>query len=372
MNSFLGSEYIPLEIKEIKKKNNHQSSRKNSKIVLEFTQIMNQLISSGLTIKDSLEILSVMDEKNGSSKLSLTIFERIQKGNSFAKSVNELDNYFSAVYRGIINVGDRVGSVEKIFPKLKTYLENQKKISDKFLSALLYPVLVLITALVAFITMIFFVFPKLEGMFSDFGGSVAEQMQQNINKMETGVVVFLIIVFCVFLLCNILVLFSKNNQSIKYQIDSLILKFPILGKIIVYREILNFSFAMETLTASGISIETALMESTSVLTNSVFKSSIQDVHNRIIKGESLSSSFSRHKHFPTYFVKWMLVGEKSGKTDQIFSEVKNYFQSEMDVIISKFMSLIEPALIVVVGLFLIIFIITIVLPVFSLYGEILV
>jgi len=372
MNSFLGTDFIPLEIKEIKTKVNHHISKKNTKTVLEFTQVMNQLISSGLTIKDSLEILSTMGEKNGSSKLALMIFEKIQKGDSFAKSVNELSNFFPAVYRGIINVGDRVGSIEKIFPKLKNYLENQKKINEKLANALLYPVLVLITAVLAFIAMIFFVFPKLEDMFSEFGGTVADKMQQNISQMETGVIVFLFVILGVLIVTNLLFAFAKKNQQLKYQLDNLILKFPLISRIIVYKEILNFSFAMETLTASGISIESALLESISVLTNDVFKKSIQDVRNRIIKGESLSNSFSRHKFFPSYFVQWIMVGEKSGKTDQIFTEIKNYFQSEIDTVTAKFMAIIEPSLIIIVGVVLIFFIITIVLPVFSLYGEILV
>ena len=121
-NSFNGTDYIPLEITEIKTKNNRKSSRKKTKIVLDFTQIMDQLVTSGLSIKDSLEILSTMDNKSGSSALSANLLEMIKKGYSFASSVNEFTDYFSAVYRGIINVGDKIGSVEKIFPKLKSYL----------------------------------------------------------------------------------------------------------------------------------------------------------------------------------------------------------------------------------------------------------
>lgn len=331
---------------------------------------MEQLIASGLSIKDSLEILTVIEKKGKVSNLATELLGMIKKGISFASAIDTLKNYFPPVYRGIINVGDRIGSVEKIFPKLRSYLESQKKIKDKISSALLYPILVLFTAVIAFLAMIFFVFPKLKDMFAEFGGTAAIKLEQNINRMQTGLLLFVIIVAVLVFVGYIFAVLSKSNNKIKLFIDSYLLKLPIIGKFIIYRETLNFAFAMETLTASGITIETAINESLSVLSNQVYVEALKDVNNRIIKGESLSQAFSAHKVFPSYLTKWMLVGEKSGKTEQIFSQIKNYFQNEIDLFTSKFMSLFEPALIIIIGVFLVILIITVVVPVFSLYGEI--
>lgn len=370
-NSFNGTDYIPLEITEIKTKNNRKSSRKKTKIVLDFTQIMDQLVTSGLSIKDSLEILSTMDNKSGSSALSANLLEMIKKGYSFASSVNEFTDYFSSVYRGIINVGDKIGSVEKIFPKLKSYLEDQKKIKDKISSALLYPILVLITASFAFIAMIFFVFPKLKNMFAEFGGTAALKLEQNIHNIELGLIIYLIIIIAIISFIMIVRTIAKRNDSVRYTFDNFVLKLPIIGKITIYKEILNFSFAMETLVSSGITIEAALQESMAVLTNKAFEKALSDIRTRIIKGESLSSAFAKHNVFPSYITKWMLVGERSGNTEQIFTQIKKYYQSEIGIITTKFMALIEPALIILIGIILITLIITVVIPVFSMYGEIL-
>ncbi len=370
-NSFNGTDYIPLEITEIKTKNNRKSSRKKTKIVLDFTQIMDQLVTSGLSIKDSLEILSTMDNKSGSSALSANLLEMIKKGYSFASSVNEFTDYFSAVYRGIINVGDKIGSVEKIFPKLKSYLEEQKKIKDKISNALLYPILVLITASFAFIAMLFFVFPKLKNMFAEFGGTAALKLEQNIHNIELGLIIYLIIIIAIISFIMIVRTIAKRNDSVRYTFDNFVLKLPIIGKITIYKEILNFSFAMETLVSSGITIEAALQESMAVLTNKAFEKALYDIRTRIIKGESLSTAFAKHNVFPSYITKWMLVGERSGNTEQIFTQIKKYYQSEIDIITTKFMALIEPALIILIGIILITLIITVVIPVFSMYGEIL-
>lgn len=332
---------------------------------------MDQLIASGLSIRDSLEILAIMDEKTGSSKLANSIFEQIKKGNSFADTVNDFSNYFSPIYRGIIKVGDRIGSVEKIFPKIKSYLEDQKKIKDKISSALIYPVLVLITALIAFIVMIFFVFPKLKTMFAEFGGTAAVKLENNINNMEIGIIAILCAVLLITFTVLILRQLSKKYASLHFAFDAFVLKLPFIKKVIIYKDTLNFAFAMETLTASGITIEAALLEAMSVISNEVIKSALEDIHERIVKGESLSSSFAKHKIFPSYINKWILVGERSGKTEQIFTQIKNYYQGEIDRITTKFMALIEPALIILIGVLLIILIVTVIIPVFSLYGDIL-
>lgn len=332
---------------------------------------MDQLIASGLSIRDSLEILAIMDEKTGSSKLANSILEQIKKGNSFADTVNNFSNYFSPIYRGIIKVGDRIGSVERIFPKIKSYLEDQKKIKDKISSALIYPVLVLITALIAFIVMIFIVFPKLKNMFAEFGGTAAAKLEANINNMEIGIMLLLAIILIIAITVLILKQLAKTNEKIRFEFDALLLKLPIIKKVIIYKDTLNFAFAMETLTASGITIEAALLESMSVISNLVIKTALENIHERIVKGESLSSAFAQHKIFPSYINKWILVGERSGKTEQIFTQIKNYYQGEIDRITTKFMTLIEPALIILIGIFLIILIVTVIIPVFSLYGDIL-
>ncbi len=96
---------------------------------------MEQLINSGLSIKDALEISSLINKKN--DNISTILYQQIQKGTSFANAVNQMDNVFPSVYRGIISVGDKVGSVEKIFPRLRLYLETQKKIKDKLIYSML-------------------------------------------------------------------------------------------------------------------------------------------------------------------------------------------------------------------------------------------
>jgi len=373
INSFANSEFIPLDIIQLKSKQNKYTHKKNSKLVLEFTQIMDQLITSGLSIKDALEVSSTINTSHkNKNDISAMILEKIKKGISFAEAINEMDFVFPSVYRGIISVGDKIGSIEKIFPRLKLYLETKKKIKDKISSALLYPLIVLSTALCVFIGMLVFVFPKLKNMFIDFGGDAATILEKNITNIEKGFVTFFLILSLLFISILILVLIAKKDSSLKERLSKFLLKLPILGKYFTYLESLNFTFAMETLISGGISVEDAIQESVTVLSNFAYKTALLDIKNRITQGESLSYAFSvHHDIFPEYMIKWMLVGEKSGKPEFVFSQLRTYFQTEIDLITSKFMNLIEPILIIFIGIVLIILIVNIIVPMFSLYGSIL-
>lgn len=333
---------------------------------------MEQLIESGLSIKDALEVTANINSKKGKKDdISTAILEKINKGISFTSAINELPEIFPSVYRGIISVGDRVGSVEKIFPRLRIYLETKKKLRDKLVGAMIYPVTVLITAVLVFIGMLFFVFPKLKMMFSEFGGEAAVILENNISKMETGLMTFFIFIMIMLLIIVITNVVSKRNDKIKMLKDTLLLKIPFVGKFITYLETLNFTFAMETLTAGGVTIENAIKESKTVISNEKYKSALEDVNRRIQRGENLSDAFSIHNVFPSYVSKWMSVGEKSGKPELIFTQIRNYFQNEIDLYTTKFMTMIEPALVIIIGIFLIILVITVIVPVFSLYGAIL-
>ena len=370
IKSFQGSEYIPIDI-QLKKKS-LKNKNKNQKSVLEFTQIMEQLLKSGLSLKDSLEVVSIIDSKNkGASNIASLLLSQVEKGISFADAVENYSDIFPPIYTGIIKVGNRIGNVENIFPRLRLYLESTKKIKDKFSSALIYPLMVLFTALLGGFAISLFVFPKLQVMFHELGGESANLLNKNISKLKISMIIILISISALTFLFVIITSLSRKKHSVKLFMDSYLIKIPFLSKIIKYWNTMNFAFAMETLTSGGVSIESAILESRNVVTNLIYKDALEKVSCDLQKGCSLSLAFSKHSVFPDYIYKWLIVGEKSGKTDTVFLQIRNYFQETVEKIIQRFMSLIEPALIIIIGIVILVFVITIVVPLFSIYGGIL-
>src|SRR5208337_2409128 len=136
-------------------------------------------------------------------------------------------------------------------------------------------------------------------------------------------------------------------------------------------ELLSFSFAMESLTSAGVSVEEALSEAAGSVGNTALKHEIMEVRENVMKGEQLSTAFARSALFPARVGRWVGIGERVGHVEKVFTQLRAYYQQEVEKWISRLMALIEPAFIVVLGILIILFVVLFIVPVFSLYGNIL-
>jgi type II secretory pathway component PulF len=344
------------------------------KAVLEFTEMMQILTESGLSLRDALEVLVTTDRRsNGRAPAVLgnRISEIIRRGASFAGAIQTMDDVFPQIYRGMIKVGDKVGSVERIFSRLRNYLKEQKTLGDKISAALIYPVMVLSLSMAGVLALVFFVMPKLETIFGGFGGDSAERIRQNIHAIELLLSCFAGIVFTLILSTVVLFCLGKHRSEFGRFLDYRLLKIPLLGTFLSTKESLNFSFAMEVLSSGGLPIESALEEAAQVVSNRAYRHSLFMVRDRVINGGNLSAAFASDKIFPPYMGRWIAIGEKSGRTETVFSQIRSYFQEEIEQQTAKFLLLIEPALITLIGVVLMGLIAGIVLPLFSIYANVL-
>jgi type II secretory pathway component PulF len=342
------------------------------KEVLEFTEMMELLLKSGLSIRDALESLAVMDdnvsasflEKASEKKPSLgkMLLEQIHKGASFAQAVDMMEE-LPPVYRGMIRVGNSVGTVEKIFPRLGAYLRDRKKLRDTISGALAYPALILAVAFLGTMGLMFFVMPKMELIFAGFGGEAGNSIGRNVRalKLALGVAASLAaLIFCA-------AAFLRKHSAI----DHLALRVPLAGKFILSWESFNFVFAMEVLTGGGIPVEDAIMEAAALVSNRVYRSSLLEARERVLNGGSLAHAFFENPFCPPCMGQWAAIGEGSGKTEQVFAQLRSYFQGELERRSAKFILLIEPAMIAIIGIAILALVTGILLPLFSVYGTIL-
>jgi type II secretory pathway component PulF len=343
----------------------------SARTVLEFTEMMELLLEAGLSLKDALEIVTLTGGKSGAGLLGSRLLERIRRGASFAGAIQTMEDMFPPIYRGMIHVGDTAGSVEKIFPRLGAYLRDQKKLRDKTAGALAYPVLVLIVSILGTAALVFFVIPKIETIFSGFGGNAAEKIQDNIRSIKFFITLLIVIVLLIILGLISLKGMAGTNKELAVFLDYRLLRIPVIGGFIASWETLNFTFAMEVLTGGGISVEAAIEEAGKLVFNRAYRRSLALAQDKVLNGVSLSRAFSEEKTFPPCMSQWISVGERSGKTEKVFSQIRSYFQDEIEQKISQFLLLIEPIMITAIGLIILGLVAGIILPLFSIYGTIL-
>lgn len=364
------AERIPVSVEEIPQPaQKRRQSRKTSNAVLEFTEMMDLLTDSGLSIKDSLEVASKIGNGSPAGIIASDLAESVRKGDGFAAVIESRTEWFPDIYRGLVTVGDRTGSVERIFPRLAAYLRDMKTLRDKVMGALTYPILVLFVTVAGSIGISLFVLPRIEEMFSGFGGEGAEKIYANMRAMKVTIIAVATISALAVVASFALAVAARRKPSLARALDALKLSLPVIGPFLAAWETLNFAFAMETLAAGGVAVESALGEAARVVSNEAYRAAILDVRSEVLKGHNLSAEFPHHREFPSYLSQWMIVGERSGKTERVFAQVRKYFQAEVDRSSTKFTTLLEPALIVLIGILLLILVTGIVVPLFTIYGS---
>ena len=159
----------------------------------------------------------------------------------------------------------------------------------------------------------------------------------------------------------------RRRPAFAERLDRLALKLPLIGRLSRLQQMLNLTFAMETMTAGGLAVEDALQEAEGVVQNRALRAGIRGARARLLKGESLSRAFLADPVFPERLGRWMAVGERSGQVAPVFAQLRRYHQEEIEKWSTRFMSLVEPVLIVLVGIILLVLILLFITPIFSMY-----
>ncbi len=345
--------------------------RFSRKVVGDLTDLLSLMLGSGLSLKDSLEIAQTVFSRGPGNALVAHLLERIRKGSTFAAALENTGGSFPPVYRGMVKIGERIGSLDQVFTRLSAYLKDEKKLGERFSAALLYPAIVLGVALVSALLVVLVLFPRLRDIFSQLGPGMGQRVESLMASLNTSFVAIGMIIVLGAALLVFTVRARRRGGPLAVRIDALILRIPLLSTVLMDRELLNFAFAMETLTAAGVSVEEALSEGAGAIGNKALEAAVSGTRERVLKGEPLSTAFSRNPLFPQRISRWVGVGERVGHVEKVFGQLRAFYQQEVEKWINRLMTLIEPALIVAMGILIVLFVVLFIIPIFSLYGNIL-
>ncbi len=342
----------------------------SQRVVGELTDLLTLMTGSGLSLKDSLEVAQTVFGEGPGYRLVTLLLERIGKGAPFAAAL-EAAGSFPPVYRGMVRIGERIGSLDRVFARLSAWLADQKKLRDRVAAALLYPAIVLGVSFVGALFLVAVLFPRLREIFAQLGPQMESRVESLTSSLAVTSAIFggaLAAAACCALAA---VRAERRGGPGARRMDSLALRLPLLRTFLMQRELLNFAFAMEALTAAGVSVEEALRESASAVKNTALSREIFDVREKVMKGEHLSAAFARSALFPARVGRWVRVGERMGHVEKVFMQLRVYYQQEVEKWIHRLMTLIEPALIVALGIVIVLFIVFFIVPVLSLSGTLL-
>jgi len=370
--SFNNTDHILIKFTQIADNAIVQSKKNyNRKIILEFTEIMTSLLKSGLTVQDAISLCASIASDHKTVWLSKSILRALQGGLPLNEALKMHSPSFSSLYQSLVRLGEQTGSVAAVFQRMSMYLRNEKKIRGKVGSVIWYPLMVLCVALAGGAAIIAFILPRMAEIFSAFRTGTDQDTIVELARVYRSVWVSSSIFVLIATAVIGSILFRKYSARFAYMLDYMFLKMPLFGGFVKAIQTMDFAFAMEMLTGAGINVHTALRETSTVVRNRAYSKALVEVNSMLLKGEQLSKAFGHFKEFPPYISTWIAVGERTGAVGPVFTQIREYFQEDVERMSERLMNLLEPCLILAVGIIVLIMILQFVLPLFSLYGRLL-
>ncbi len=345
------------------------SSRITKETLLEFTGLVSVLLKSGLSVKDALGIVNNVTKDMKVTALASRIARDMNAGYSLFLSIQNLGSSLPPIYSGMIRAGETTGDLVPIFSKLHTYLLRQKRIREKLAGSLLYPIIVLSTALSSLLLVSAFIIPRISSLFSGFGTQIPESIQRSLS-LSNGIVTACIAAVPLFILSKILFFrIRKKSKALDRSITLLKLMLPIAGPLVRDTILVNILFILDALTSCGITVEDSLYEITLMPGSILFQEIFNRLHNGVLKGISFSDALYREKILPEKISRWVAIGEKTGEVEKVFGQLASYYENELEKRSARLVSIIEPGLILLTGILLLGLILFIIVPLFSALGS---
>ena len=330
-----------------------------------FAEHLSLLIRGGTTLNEALDILKEESKSKRFKKAIEKISKRILEGESLNKSLAAYPKIFNKFFQNVVKVGEESGTLQENLKYLSLCLKNQYSLKQKVLGALIYPVIVISVALVIVSGTMIFVLPNLFEKLN-----IINDELPLLTKILFGISIFLkenwallvIAVILLFLLYKVLN-YIKITRSILHKI---ILSLPFLGVTSKNSSLAEFSRVFFTLLKSGVPILEALDICEETLSQEIYKKYIKLVRTGAERGEKLNVSFKRFPQiFPSIFCQMVLVGEKSGTLEESMNYLAEFYEAESDSALKNFSSIIEPVLLIFVGLFVAFIALAIITPIYQ-------
>lgn len=334
-----------------------------SEVVI-MTRQLATMISSGLVLSESVDILIDQQTNKTFKKVLTEISADIKGGLTLAQAFSKHPNIFPKIYVNLVKAGETSGKLDKVLIQMADGLEKEREFRAKIKGALIYPTVVIIMMLLVITIMMVFVIPKLVELYA----------QSNIElPLPTKILIFTSFLFLNFWWLAISLIafgfwfFKRWNKTPEGNllIGKTILKLPIVGKIVTNVTMTNFNRTFGLLTSAGIPLLESIEIVEDLSDNPVFKRVLKDAHIGVERGLPFSALLTSSS-FPKIVPQMVRVGEETGKVDEVFFKLADYFESESDHLLKNLTVAIEPIILVILGIGVAFLVISIILPIYKL------
>jgi len=341
----------------------------NQRSIAIFTRQLATMIDAGLPLVQSMESLSSQQESKVFKNILREIREDVEGGSTFAGALKKYPGTFNELYTNLVVAGEEGGILDNILNRLANYIEKSEALKKKVKSALIYPATIVGVAVVVVMILMIFVIPVFETMFKSGGQNLPlpTLIVVTISKLIKKYVI--IFIPAMILLFFMLKKYYKTQNG-KAVLDRLLLKLPVFGSLFKKIAVARFSRTLGTLVSSGVPILDGLSIVSRTAGNRTIETAILDARASIREGETIAEPLSRSGLFPPMVIQMISVGESTGALDSMLSKIADFFEEEVDIAVTNLTSLLEPLLMVFLGVVIGGVVIAMYLPIFQMASAV--
>jgi type IV pilus assembly protein PilC len=339
------------------------------KDIVIFTRQFSTMINSGLPLVQALDILSKQSENKALQAVTRQVVFDVESGHTVADALAKHPKAFSDLYVNMVAAGEAGGILDTILMRLATFMEKNDALVRKVKGAMIYPGVIMSVAAIAICVLLIFVIPVFQSMFASVGLALPLPTRVVITLSQILKGYWWAIGGGVFLAFTGLKKYYKTPGG-QLVIDRLLLKFPILGDVLRKSAVSRFTRTLGTLISSGVSILDGLEITAKTAGNRVISDAIMASRSSIAGGDTIAAPLQKSNVFPPMVISMIAVGEQTGGLDEMLSKIADFYDEEVDAAVSNLLSLLEPVMIVFLGVVVGGMVVAMYLPIFDMINAV--
>ena len=330
-----------------------------------FTRQLATMFSAGLTLERAIQSLGAEEKHRKFKKVLNSVSENIRKGLNLSESLARHPGVFNTLFIAMVKAGEVSGNLNEILEQLSSYLENLDDTRRKVKSAMNYPIFMILFLIAMLMVMLLVIIPKFSQVYSQLGAGLPAATRKMIDLSNWFGANIGFLAFLIFLVFSILWLVSKTQRG-GFALDTILLRIPVFGALIEQSILNKFCKTFGILIGAGVPVleTTALLRK--VVDNKVYAKAIDDASDLIRDGYNISTALRRTEVFPSILLQLASTGEDTGELDDLLDRAADYYQKQVDALVERMTTLIEPLLILLVGGIIALMVVLTYLPVFHL------
>lgn len=335
-----------------------------------FSRQFATMIDAGLPLVKCLDILRSQSPNPAFRKIIQSVQSDVEGGSTFADALKKHPKIFDGLYSNLVAAGEVGGALDVVLQRLATYLEKAAKLKSQVKSAMAYPAAIVVVAIGVIVALLVWVIPIFEGMFQEFGGAALPTPTRIVIALSKWAQSNFLIIIGIIVGLIFLWKYIRKNPKTVAATDDLFLKLPVFGALLQKVAVARFTRTLGTMLSSGVPILEALDITARASGNKTVEGAIYKARQSISEGKTIAEPISKTKVFPPMVCQMINVGEQTGALDTMLEKIADFYDEEVDAAVKAMTSLMEPAIMVILGGLIGGMVVAMYLPIFEMAGSI--